>query len=107
VKPYYEDGSVTIFHGDCREVLPDIEAEVLVSDPPYGMNLNTDYSGIDRGRGRKYERIAEDDQPFDPTEWLDYPVGHQNRGSAVGSTPSATSVPFIQLHSKQAHWTFS
>ena len=74
MNPYYEDGSVTIYHGDCREVLPDIEAEVLVSDPPYGMNLNTDYSGIDRGRGRKYERIAEDDQPFDPTEWLDYPV---------------------------------
>lgn len=34
--PYYEGGGVTIYHGDCRDVLP-VEADVLVTDPPYGM----------------------------------------------------------------------
>ncbi len=36
MKPYYEDGSVTIYHGDCREVLTTLEPVAhCISDPPY------------------------------------------------------------------------
>lgn len=31
--PYYDDGRVTIYHGDCREILPEIEAESIITDP--------------------------------------------------------------------------
>ena len=34
---YYSESGITIYHGDCREILPHIEADVLVTDPPYGM----------------------------------------------------------------------
>jgi site-specific DNA-methyltransferase (adenine-specific) len=37
VKPYYSSGGVEIYHGDCREILPSIEAvDAVITDPPYG-----------------------------------------------------------------------
>lgn len=74
-KPYYEDGSVTIYHGDCREIAPKIEAELLIADPPYGMNLNTDYSGFSgwSGGGKEWSRIHGDAEVFDPGPWVHYP----------------------------------
>jgi DNA modification methylase len=38
--PYYEHAGITIYHGDCREILPELTADVLVTDPPYGVNFD-------------------------------------------------------------------
>src|SRR5215469_13505094 len=35
--PYYADDHVTLYHGDCRDLLPDLgRADCVVADPPYG-----------------------------------------------------------------------
>jgi len=40
MKPYYEHAGITIYHGDCREVLPTFaqdSIDLIVTDPPYGV----------------------------------------------------------------------
>jgi site-specific DNA-methyltransferase (adenine-specific) len=37
MNPYYSDDWVTIYHGDCREVLPGLEFGAILADPPYGV----------------------------------------------------------------------
>lgn len=38
MKPYYEDAMVQLYHGDTREVLPELalQADACLTDPPYG-----------------------------------------------------------------------
>lgn len=40
MKPYYQDEWVTIYHGDCREILPQLpKVDLVLTDPPYGLNI--------------------------------------------------------------------
>ena len=64
--------------GDCLEVLPRLRGRIdaIVSDPPYGMGMDTDYTrftgGIHDNRNHGAGIIG-DDRPFDPRHLLHYP----------------------------------
>lgn len=54
--PYYEDDSVTLYLGDCLDVQAWLDADVLVTDPPYGIGWKSgNYNGV-----RKHAGIAND-----------------------------------------------
>lgn len=80
VKPYYDDGrGIQIFHGDCREIAPQLQdIEAVISDPPYGMNWDTNTTRFSGGkqvvkRGKDWGApINGDSTPFDPSPWLGY-----------------------------------
>lgn len=44
--PYYDEGGITIYCGDCRDVLPTLAAEsadLLITDPPYGVKWRSNF----------------------------------------------------------------
>ena len=40
--PYYDEGGITIYHNDCREILPTLKpVDVVIADPPYSEHVHT------------------------------------------------------------------
>ena len=77
--------------GDCLQILPTLAAgsvDAVVTDPPYGMKLNTDSTRFSRNNPEQQRRekaaglnvgrddwgdVIGDDKPFDPSPWVGFP----------------------------------
>lgn len=60
MKPYFAQSGITLYHGDCREILPQLpappEPSLIFTDPPYGINYRSTHNSGWRRNG-------------DPSKW--------------------------------------
>ena len=58
MKPYYEEDGITLYCGDCREILPQLKDkgfDLCLTDPPYGVSWQSNW------RNDTFEKIVGDD----------------------------------------------
>lgn len=77
--PYYDSDGITIYHGDCRDVLPTVRFDAVVTSPPYADQR----SGL-------YDGIAETAYPAFTVEWMN--------AARVGLTPTGSVLVNIREH---------
>jgi site-specific DNA-methyltransferase (adenine-specific) len=107
VTPYYEQDGITIYHGDCREVLDAVRPyyDAVVSDPPWGTDTACDskrftrkaspfWANVDNSKVRTHKQIANDEQPFAFLSWVHSPERWVD-GSAIlwGANNFCTELP--------------
>lgn len=74
--PYYQDALCTIYHGDCREILPTIDpatVALVLTDPPYGVKERTNRKEVGRSNLAEcndFPPVYGDDEVFDPAHLL-------------------------------------
>jgi site-specific DNA-methyltransferase (adenine-specific) len=73
--PYYEHAGIQIWLGDCREILPTLQADLVVTDPPYGMNFRSCYRIV------KHDAIAGD--AFLPLDLINMAIAAATRAAYV------------------------
>lgn len=56
--PYYEEEGITIYHGDCREIIPHVpKVDLVLTDPPYGIQMAAGFGSGGRSFGDKHRSV--------------------------------------------------
>jgi len=59
IKPYYQEKGIVIYHGDCRDILPQLEpVDLVLTDPPYGINARLGMGGGHKGEGGMWKNVG-------------------------------------------------
>ncbi len=71
MKPYYQDDYATIYHGDCREILPTLEkVDLVLTDPPYGIKITRSAKVVGTSSHKSRKATNEDSDDAAPDDAL-------------------------------------
>ena len=73
MKPYYDHKGITIYHGDCLEILPELEpVDLVLTSPPYNLGnfkKGSFYAGKKKGKNLTYLSHSDDMKESDYINW--------------------------------------
>lgn len=73
VRPYYSHAGITIYHGDCRVIMPHLEPfDLLLTDPPYGIGESSKKNATRGTSSAKWKRAGVRD--YGVYDWDKEPV---------------------------------
>lgn len=114
IPPYYQDDSVTLYHGDCLDVLPTLSAvDLVVTSPPYNLKvmpwapLGHWKDGQAKGGGGKWNGSdgrggVHYDEHEDAMPWPEYETWQRDVLQACWSTLSDRGAIFYNHKPRQA-----
>lgn len=83
MKPYYDHGGITIYHGDCRDILKTItKCGLLLTDPPYVIGWTR---GVNNQRASKSHIGIQNDQDTSCRDEVIAILGESQKGIVFGS----------------------
>ncbi len=78
MSPYYEDSAVTIYHGNCKDILPELDpVDLVLTNPPYGIGEN------DRKIASR-EMLAKP-KDYGPVTWDTHPIDDELMAQVIAA----------------------
>jgi site-specific DNA-methyltransferase (adenine-specific) len=119
-RPYYQDDAVTIYHGDCREIVPELgRFDLVLTDPPYssgGMtrsdrNVATSEKYQLTNVGRRFADFSGDNRDQRSFErwcfyWMADCLSKTNSGGAIVSFIDWRNLPSMIDSVQIAGWVY-
>lgn len=92
MKPYYQDDLVTLYHGDCKKIIPHIPpVDLILTDPPYGITWN---GRKDQEPGVEQYRNIPEEENFESLAAVMAMMKHTKNAAIFGLQKTPSLIPY-------------